>query len=44
MNVLLFVLICIYGLFFLLAIGLLIFFIVKRIKAKKLEDFEKRDN
>ncbi|MDX9777156.1 MAG: hypothetical protein RBT43_00155 [bacterium] len=33
-----------YGLLFIVALILLVYFIVKRIKAKKTENFEKRDN
>ena len=44
MNTLVNIIFSVYGLFFAVALVLLVYFIVKRVKDKKTEDFEKRDN
>jgi uncharacterized membrane protein len=44
MNTLVNIIFSIYGLGVLIALVLLIYFIVKRVKDKKTENFEKRDN
>jgi cytochrome bd-type quinol oxidase subunit 1 len=44
MNFPLILIFAIYGLLFLVAIVLLAYFIFKRVKARKTENFEKRDN
>ncbi|MDD4960795.1 MAG: hypothetical protein PHX07_01005 [Candidatus Marinimicrobia bacterium] len=44
MDTLINIIFSLYGLGILVALGLLIYFIVKRVKAKKTENFEKRDN
>jgi len=44
MNTLVNIVFSIYGLGVLIALVLLVYFIVKRVKDKKTENFEKRDN